>query len=503
MRSIQARLIVGCALASMVLSAGTGLLLYRLMRADLVREFDRSLLARAQALSTLLTVDEHGNLDFEYTEQSVPEFQAHRAGERGHAAYFVFRRGDGSVYALSGSLSGKPPLVLPGNAQAGDLILPSGMIGRAVRLRFIPAPDPEIERHHEIVRASGAGAMTLLVARERSELDDSLARLVRVLTIATGLLALTLVGVCALIVRISLRPLRAMADSMTRIEPSNLDQRISADGIPKELQPICQRLNDLLDRLERAFVRERRFTSDVAHELRTPIAELRAITEVALRWPDDRAGTLKALRDSREIAMQLQTLVTALLALVRSEHSPEKVLRCDEIALGAAVERVLEESSAPERHMNRPEVVIQIPQHAIVHAEPALLASILRNLLSNAREYADDAVAIRCSAERSGMDWVLRIENCAPNLTSDDLPHLFEPFWRKDPARSDCAHAGLGLSLVRAYCRLMGAQIDAELSDHHILQMKITLPGARSSSDHVGGDNFATPARAVRVGNGS
>ena len=129
-----------------------------------------------------------------------------------------------------------------------------------------------------------------------------------------------------LIVRRSLNPLRTLASCTREIGPDNLHLRLPTNGLPTELTPICSCVNDLLDRLDQAFKRERRFTSDVAHELRTPIAELRALAEVASRYPNDPEFARNALRDAVGVAKQMQSLVTTLLALVRSERTPAVAL---------------------------------------------------------------------------------------------------------------------------------------------------------------------------------
>lgn len=481
MRSLQARLILSIVAASIILSAATGLLLYELTSQSLVREFDRSLLARARALSTLLTIDDQGKLDFEYNEQSMPEFRPGR-----HAECFVIRYANGRIYAVSGSLASKPPLKLHDDHQIEDVTLPSGQAGRAAQISFIPAYDPEHPVQAGAKRTSAA-PMTLLIARSRDDLDDAEADSLGLLAAGTGLLALVLAIVCVLIVRVALRPLRELADDVSRIQPAHLDHRVLARQLPSELEPIARRLNDLLDRLERAFARERRFTSDVAHELRTPIAELRALTDVALRWPDDQPGALQALRDSRDIAVQLQTLVATLLSLVRSEHTPA-VARLP-MRLAEAVARIADDPSGLER-----QVELEIDPETMVEAEPVLLASVLRNLLDNAREYAEPGTPIACRAHRRHGQWMLSVENRAPGLSSADLPHLFEPFWRKDSARTGSSHAGLGLSLVRAYCRLMAVDISVHLGPDSMLSMELVFPPGSSSSDHVAHDNVLTPA---------
>jgi two-component system sensor histidine kinase QseC len=117
-----------------------------------------------------------------------------------------------------------------------------------------------------------------------------------------------------------LRPLSSLAKRAETIHASSLQLRFPTDNIPVELLPIAQRLNDLLARLEASFAREQRFSADVAHELRTPIAELRTLAEVALKWPDD--VNQAALKEALNIALQMESVATGLMALARCDGRP-------------------------------------------------------------------------------------------------------------------------------------------------------------------------------------
>src|ERR1700683_4484395 len=119
-----------------------------------------------------------------------------------------------------------------------------------------------------------------------------------------------------LAVRRGLRPLRQLGTEADGIDAGSLDHRFSREELPRELVPIAQQFNSLLERIDEAFVRERRFTSDAAHELRTPIAELRRLAEVALKWPD-RSEAERNYRDVWEVAEHMESLVATLLAIAR------------------------------------------------------------------------------------------------------------------------------------------------------------------------------------------
>jgi two-component system sensor histidine kinase QseC len=281
----------------------------------------------------------------------------------------------------------------------------------------------------------------------------------RTLLIGFALVTAAVVGGVILIVRSALAPLRDIGDRVAQIDARQLHLRLPAQSLPAELAPIHARLNELLARLDQAFARERRFTSDVAHELRTPIAELRSVTEVALRWPGDVKSATDALLESHDIARQMQTLVTTLLALVRSDRMPAAEL--SSVSLLDSVQKTL-----ASLHADRDATVdVRISAEASIHAEPTLLASILRNVMENALAYRDIDQPVMCEATLQSDHCVLSVRNHASRLDPEDMQRVFEPFWRKDAARTDPNHSGLGLALVRSYCALIKAQVQATLHD--------------------------------------
>jgi two-component system sensor histidine kinase QseC len=482
MKSIQSRLSLALAATLIALLIAAGALLYRSIRADLVHDFDQALLAQASALSSLVSLEREGKLDFEYNATAMPQYQRPE-----NPQYFAIRFSDGRLMAASQSVGGKsPPLVLAG-LTTQDLALPNGIAGRAARVEFVPHAETDVALPSmndgggavapwtPIPADPGRRPMSVVVAQDRAPLDASLHRLLRTLISSFALVAATVVGAVMVIVRASLRPLRTMGERVGQIDASQLHLRLPEQAIPAELAPIQSRLNDLLQRLEKAFARERRFTSDIAHELRTPIAELRSVTEVALRWPDDSEAATDALRESHAIARQMQTLVNTLLALVRSDRMPPAPL--EPIPLLPAIETTLH---GLRGSANADNVVLEITPEFSILAEPTLLDSVLRNVLANALEYGGGR-EVKCRAALRGDRCLLTVQNHAGPLAEQDIAHVFEPFWRKDSARSGTEHAGLGLALVRGYCDVMGAKVSACLIKSNIFSIEFEFPAAASS----------------------
>lgn len=227
--SIQGRLICAMVSVTVLLSLGMGLLFYRSIRTDLVRGFDRSLLAQASAVSSLVNFKDDGSLDFEFIEAAMPEYRSSP-----HAHYFIIRFADGRPYGQSPSLKGvaSPPLVA-GDGDGRDLLLPTGRRGRALRLDFVPARDADAEgsaappaTHPPTHAAVTAPHMNIIVARDRASLDDSLNGFLRRMILGCALFAAGTSAAAVWIVRRSLRPRRNVAACASRIGPAQLDQRL-------------------------------------------------------------------------------------------------------------------------------------------------------------------------------------------------------------------------------------------------------------------------------------
>jgi two-component system sensor histidine kinase QseC len=277
-----------------------------------------------------------------------------------------------------------------------------------------------------------------------------------------GIGILAALGSVALIhfaLKSGLKPLDTLGGKVARIDASSLDGRFSNENMPRELTPICNHLNELMGRMEDSFERERRFSADLAHELRTPIAELRMISEVALRWPDE-ANSGQA-KETLEIAEQMQGIIESLLTLGRYENGqaeikPEPV---DVAGLGLACWKPFADRAATKKI----KVNLEIPETQTLETDPKLLRLIFTNLFSNATEYTPAGGVIDITGSPGMNGTVLSVTNTVSDLDAESLSHFFERFWRQDNARTDNNHSGLGLSLARTCSRALSLDLQARL----------------------------------------
>lgn len=289
--------------------------------------------------------------------------------------------------------------------------------------------------------------------------------------------AVLLMGIA---VRRGLQPLNRLGLDVARIEAATLDRRLDTRRFPKELLPIAGRLNELLERLETSFQRERRFSADAAHELRTPLATLKTIAQVGLQESERENGMsdpTEFLRDTLEVTEQMERLVENLLAMVRCETN-QMDIKWEECDLGSMTRE------AWEIFLSKAELKgiasdFRTNGVAPVATDRLLAKGMLTNLISNSVQYTEPRGRIFCSVEPAEDSVVFVIANSHNGLCEEDLEHLREPFWRKDESRTGSQHCGIGLSVVSSYARVLGVAFEMALKEDGMFSATLRFPRDR------------------------
>lgn len=305
----------------------------------------------------------------------------------------------------------------------------------------------------------------------QDELDERIATIAILLAGCGGaLLAMAFIVVPRIVGR-AFAPVDALSNVAAGITASSLATRFDAAGLPGELAPIATRLNELLARLERSFDRERQFSADVAHELRTPIAELRTLAESVRKWPDTRSAEHD--RDIEAIAHQMDGLVSRLLTLVRSDDGRLSAVPSafDLVSLVAQTWKAVE-ARAAEQEL---QVSLTLPQAAPAFTDPVLTKAILANVLQNAVEYAPPRSQVDVDLVHTTGLSTFRVSNAANHLGEGDVSRLFDRFWRHDKSRTGNDHAGLGLPLAQVFAVAVGGELSGSIQDGR-LTIVFTLP---------------------------
>ncbi|MFL6235321.1 MAG: ATP-binding protein [Thermoanaerobaculia bacterium] len=459
MSSLRGRLIVWLLAGTGLLVTTAGIFLDRTMSSRLRQDFDADLIAEARSVMAV-TEQQDGAVALELSPELMPQFEARKEPD-----YFQIWLPGGRILARSRSLGGRD---LPRSAMASrrfrfdDLTLPDGRPGRRVEITFRPQVEPDDER--KAGPAAGAESFaTLAVASGSGDLDAFLASLHRTLALFILILLLGSAALVRAVTAYALRPLNDLARRLEAIDAGSLRDAVVIDGAPAELVPTIEHLNALLARLAESFERERMFSANLAHELRTPLAELRAVTDVALKWPDDPASLLGALGEARSSGLQMEKIVVNLLALARYDGGQHTVHR-SKMPLRETVESCWR-AAAAEAEGKGLTAALEIPEGLDLVTDREKLELILSNLFANAVAYGSPGGRITCAATAAEGRFTLSVANSTTELDPGELPRIFDRFWRRDAARSDGRHVGLGLSLVAALCELLGFSKEARLRD--------------------------------------
>jgi two-component system heavy metal sensor histidine kinase CusS len=405
----------------------------------LIREFDARLADDAKSITAMVTEPGVGHWVFEAGPGALDDFDP-----TPDAAYYEVWLEDGTTFTRSLSL-------VKGDLQRDEatgtmmVTLPDGRPGRSITSHLPVRPEEPGVRHPQV---------TVVVARSTVELNSTLNTLERLL-VSTLLAALLLaVVVVTVAIRTALSPLRQLSAQVDGITAERLDHRLATAAFPTELLPSVQKLNELLERLEAAFNRERQFAADVSHELRTPLAGLKATLEVGLMKPRGVEDYRGVLGDGLQIVGQLDALIEKLLLLARAGAGQIELKQtltalepfvddCFALVAGPAVRRQL-------TFTNRIGAVA-------VTTDRTLLRMVVSNLINNAVSYTAAGGEIVVEADANA----LRIKDSGPPIPQGALDRIFGAFVRLEPSRSETGeHCGIGLALVKALCKTMKMTVE-------------------------------------------
>lgn len=302
-------------------------------------------------------------------------------------------------------------------------------------------------------------SITIAVARS---LADRTALLTKyrsdvALSLLTGLLVA--VALSYLLVRRALRPLHTMAESASAITAQRLSTRMPLKDAPTELLALSTSLNEMLARLEQGFARVWQFTVDLAHDLRTPIGNLRGANEVALNRHRSLAEYETLLGSNIEECDRVSRTIESVLFLARAE-SPQFALQRAVLDTKEELHRIADYFEGLSSEAG---VTIVVDASATVHADRDLFRRAVNNLLSNALRYtpSSHAIHLRAVSTEQGVD--VSVENPGRGIAPEHLDKLFDRFYRVDRSRSDSANStGLGLSIVKSIMELHGGSVSVQ-----------------------------------------
>lgn len=321
-------------------------------------------------------------------------------------------------------------------------------------------------------------ALTVQMAVDATNHDallDSYRRRTILVLIATLILA-TVVGYR--IARRGLEPVEKIGETLRRIHSSTLYERLDPSGLPVELSLLATTCNGMLDGLEESFAKLSRFSADIAHELRTPINNLRGEVEVALSRPRTDEEYRSVLGSSLEEAQRLSKLITSLLFLARAEGAAVQA-RKEPLDLAGEIAAVAEfyEALASEAGVT---LTVETNDDLVVPVDRPLFQSALGNLVENAISATPRGGRVSIRAAREGDAVRVDVADTGSGIPAEDLPRVFDRLYRADRARTGSGSsggAGLGLAIVKSIASLHGGSVSIR-SDRSGATATLRLPRA-------------------------
>jgi two-component system heavy metal sensor histidine kinase CusS len=289
-------------------------------------------------------------------------------------------------------------------------------------------------------------------------------------TEALGALAAIALGY--VLVRRALRPLRRITHEAGRITVDGLNTRLDESDTSPELRDLSKSLNGMLARLQTGFELLSHYTENLAHDLRTPVNNLRGQTEVALSRLRSAEDYQALLASNLEEYERLTRMIENVLFLARAGNA-QIALRRTELELREQLRQV---AAYFEDLAEEGGVSLKVEAGGTIEADPVLFRRALSNLISNALRYTPSGGIIELSAAREADGTVVSVSNPGPRIPAEKLDKVFERFYRGDEARSNSADStGLGLAIVRSIMDLHRGKAVAESSDS-ITRFSLTFP---------------------------
>jgi two-component system heavy metal sensor histidine kinase CusS len=311
-----------------------------------------------------------------------------------------------------------------------------------------------------MLAASGKEELRVTLARIRS---DRLALLKRYAVdllgaLAAGALLATLLGFVA--VRRGLRPLHGMIAKANDINAQRLTTRLALEQVPPELRELSTSFNAMLDRLEEGVQRLSGFAADLAHDMRTPVNALMMQTQVALSRERPVEEYQALMASNIEEYERLSRMIENTLFLARADNARLAVHR-DRLDLGAELANIRDyfEMLAEDKGVA---LTVESTPGLVLEADPVLLRRAVNNLVSNAVAHTPAGGSISVQARAEGPWLALSVTNSGDGIPEEHREHLFDRYYRADPARASGTSSGLGLAIVRAIMQLHGgsARVD-------------------------------------------
>lgn len=437
-------------------------------------QFNHALRARSNMLKTLVSADNQG-VYFNFANEFFPEFNGSTDPE-----YFQYWLNN-TVFQRSNSLDLFTTDTLPyrdvkqGEWLIVDTTLPDGRAGRIIYSHFVPHLARSKQTATNPTTNDNPSASMVLAYATSAESINFVLWFIDIVFIVTTISVIVFIRLFVRkAVEHGLSPLEKLNEQISRLSLTSENLTIQLEQPVQELMAIKTSLNSFITENRDLYFREKRLTSNIAHELRTPIAELINLSEVVQRFPNHELKH-DYVPQVLKISKRLSDIVANILLLHKYQHT---VLDKNEVFdINQVLQRLLEQQ--PERDIH----FTPQPDLPVVVSNLTAVESILSNLISNALTHspANTVIVIALQAPDTNTIQVDITNTCMTPLSEADLSQLFEPLWQKDSARSASGNYGLGLTIAETFATSIDAKLEAHLQQQYItLSLLLPIHSAQS-----------------------
>lgn len=442
--------------------------LYIGLRVALYRGIDAFVEGEVREFGVLLTPD--AEVDLARVEK---EIRAQLGSRRGTDLVFRLLDSSGRLLITSNPRDDFPP--------PRELLATTQNAYGEVWFETIPSADHKSSFRfcNERARLTDGREVIIQAAYTLSEVDRSLA-VCRVICISGLLLAtgLSLLG-GSIVARRSMRPVVAITEAARSISANRLSARVPRSGANDELDRLANTLNEMLQRVENSFEQIRQFTADAAHELRTPLTALRGSAEFALTQHRSEEQLRSVIEQSLEYYRVLSRVTDDLLLLARLDAGQEP-LRLDRFSIPKLIEDVVD-LYRPFAADEGVKITVHPHEDLIVRADSGKIRRLFNNLLDNSIKYMQGSGIVDVTIQSDNGHVTVAVADSGPGIPPEDLPHVFERFYRVDRARTssadtDARSVGLGLAICRSIAHAHQGDISIESKQGVGTRVLLTIP---------------------------
>lgn len=381
-----------------------------------------------------------------------------------------------SIYRSSLARLIKIPEPAPGVSVTSSLIIPRGKIDLGQDER-----NEVTFRIRNFKIAYGGKTFLATVGRPMEKLEEELWDIFIGVVSGLAFSVLLLLAISYFLAGFILKPIRIMNEQARNISEKHLDRRVPVSGSSDEFNALAQTLNQVFDRLQHAFLRQKRLLADASHELKTPLTMMRLALDAQRSTqgeiqPDRRVQSHGQLTEQ---VLRMERLVKSLLDLSALEiegATTEESINLVNI-LGSLITdyRLLAEA----RNIR---LDVRLPQQLVVQGNEDQLNRAFSNILDNAIKYNVDDGRVRVICDQSGMEIIVKVENTGAGVDEAEVPKVFEQFYRVEKSRS-MRHggSGLGLAIVKRIVELHGGKVKFESQEKGWTRVTVSLPRNREN----------------------